>query len=140
VKRSKGVKKSRPKRAKKSQEKLLSAKEKRAKREKELKRIQMLIDRNRKVAKNRGASWKKALKKARIKADDTALKRVRIDKNLTQKDLATSIGISQTFYGFIERREADAREIIVKKISRKLGIAKNDFFMKSKNTEKWRAI
>lgn len=93
---------------------------------------ELVLQRNRKVARNRGESWKKSLLQASFErnlSNATRMKAVRVQKGLTQKELASKIGASslQTFRN-IEQGRKSLNESAAKKIANVLGVKLNDIF------------
>ena len=122
-------------------EKIEEVKQTKKARKKELERTKMLLERNRKVAENRGEAWRQKLKNARLSENDTLLKRKRIEKNISQRDMEKVLPITQSSYSKIEKRSIDATPKVAQKIARRIGVRVSDVFRKpTKESKRLRAF
>ena len=75
--------------------------------------------RNKKIAENRGTSWKQNLVKGKyeIENNPTVLKKLRVNLAISQTALAKDFGISLAGYGMIERGDKSVKKPMAKFIS-----------------------
>ena len=78
----------------------------------------------------RGKNWIKNLSKARldVQMNPTSLRLHRLQKNMTQADIAGFAGISLATYTAIERRKRKAKLVFAESISKKLGVPMDEVF------------
>lgn len=96
---------------------------------------------NKKVARLRGDEWKKKIKLATIKPDDSVLKMERIHQNISQRDMARRVGLRhKTSYARIEKRIYPAKPRVAKKIANILNTKVNNLFQKEPYKEKYYAL
>lgn len=88
---------------------------------------------NRMVAQNRGKAWKTKLVagKLDVQLHPTALRVKRVDKAISQDDLAALIGVSLSTYGGIERGKRSVRHETAKRLSEALGLSLSLLFSKT---------
>lgn len=86
---------------------------------------------NRKVAKNRGASWRAGLMKGKHEAfyNPTPLRLLRLKKKVNQDALAKKIGVSAASYGSIERGKRLVSSKRASLIAQKVGVPLSKIFM-----------
>lgn len=66
---------------------------------------------NSKVSKARGEAWRKKLRDGKLhaKMNPSNLQKARIDRNLTQEDVANKIGMKLSTFGAIERAKRQVK-------------------------------
>lgn len=74
---------------------------------------------NAKVSKVRGDEWKKKLRDGKLdsKLHPSAIYKARIEKDMTQEDVASKIGMKLSTYGSIERAKRQVKADKAKKIA-----------------------
>jgi DNA-binding XRE family transcriptional regulator len=85
---------------------------------------------NQKVAKSRGEEWKRKLVRGKHDArfNPTALRELRIQKNVSQVELAKEIGVGLSSYGSIERAKRPISVSRATLIAKKLDISLKKLF------------
>jgi len=92
---------------------------------------------NKKVAANRGPTWRKALMEGRINLKMTRLRERRCELLKTQEELAIEIGISTSTYAAIEKGQRLVQPHIGDLVAKKLGKRSDELF--NTEGEKWSA-
>jgi DNA-binding XRE family transcriptional regulator len=90
---------------------------------------------NVKIAKARGDDWKKKLSKGKLDAQlhPTVIKMVRVNKAVSQADLAKLLKVSLATYGAIERGKRSANLTVARALNKKLGGNLAYFFKETKS-------
>lgn len=97
-------------------------------RKKMSKKSSKYLERNRKVALNRGESWKRKLLEGTGTLGET-----RALKGLSQDAISTEVGVHRSTYGEIERGARAIRPELADKISSVLKVSKVKLFRKTDN-------
>jgi len=96
---------------------------------------------NKEVARKRGAEWREKLKKGRLEAQmfPSKLKIARVDKMMSQTEVARLVGLTTGTYGQIERGKRHINAELVPLIAKLLRVQPRQLFQRD-STGKYKAI
>ena len=97
---------------------------------------------NKKVAQNRGETWRKKLLSGRLMAQmsPSKLRLFRIEKELTQEEVASAVGLSPSTYMAIESGKRPAKMESAEKIANYLDISLKKAFTDSSTKNRFEVI
>ena len=96
---------------------------------------------HRKIAKNRGESWKKNVKAGRMDAflNPSNIRIARLSLNILQSSIAQRLEMSESAFGAIERGKQKVKETVAKQIAKLLNTPFKKLFV-SAGKEKFLAV